>query len=351
MQTTSAPSAFEPGADGPLAGAPPPTPRHPFRDWLGRLLDPVTPGMAADAPRARLAPVLLIFALLATQTVLRYKAGFLAEDGWQGAHLLIGFTTALTVIGLFHGFGTLRRVRARTWVLLAASMVLLALFWYFGRMDAYHKWWRVHLHDDGPYSPIYAFMYFSVCALLFRAALPLLFARFALGLRPGDLGFAAATNPHPPTVRRIWPLYLAMFLVMVPFLVAVAQTPAFQAKYPLCREMIQPGGVISLEHLLVYQAFYFLIFVSGEGFWRGVLTFGTERDLGLYGIVLMVIPYVTAHFGKPLAETLGAIVAGSLLGFLALKHRSMWLGVALHYGVALSMDLLAIRARGLTLDL
>ena len=35
------------------------------------------------------------------------------------------------------------------------------------------------------------------------------------------------------------------------------------------------------------------------------------------------------------------------MGYLALRHRNFWLGVAVHWSVALSMDLLAIRARGI----
>ena len=114
--------------------------------------------------------------------------------------------------------------------------------------------------------------------------------------------------------------------------------------------MIQ-GGVVQLEHLLVHEAFYLLIFVSGEAFWRGFLTFSLERDFGLYALALMIVPYVTAHFGKPLPETLGAIVAGGLLGWLALKHRSIWLGVAVHFAVALTMDLLAIHYNGFTIEM
>jgi hypothetical protein len=43
---------------------------------------------------------------------------------------------------------------------------------------------------------------------------------------------------------------------------------------------------------------------------------------------------------------MGAIVAGCVLGFLALRHRSIWWGVALHYAIALSMDLLSIFNNG-----
>jgi membrane protease YdiL (CAAX protease family) len=49
------------------------------------------------------------------------------------------------------------------------------------------------------------------------------------------------------------------------------------------------------------------------------------------------------HYGKPLPETLGAIGAGVILGTLAMRTRSIWGGVLIHIGVAITMDMLALR--------
>jgi len=48
------------------------------------------------------------------------------------------------------------------------------------------------------------------------------------------------------------------------------------------------------------------------------------------------------HFGKPLPETIGAIFAGIVLGSMSLKSNSIWLGVLLHFSVAISMDFFAV---------
>lgn len=93
---------------------------------------------------------------------------------------------------------------------------------------------------------------------------------------------------------------------------------------------------------VLYQAAYGLVFISGESFWRGFILFGLERDMGRAALVYMIIPYTMAHYGKPIAETMGAVGAGLVLGYLALRHRSFWLGVAAHWSVALTMDLSAI---------
>jgi membrane protease YdiL (CAAX protease family) len=52
------------------------------------------------------------------------------------------------------------------------------------------------------------------------------------------------------------------------------------------------------------------------------------------------------HFGKPWMEVLAAVVAGIVLGTLAMKTRSIWNGFFIHVSVALSMDLAALLQTG-----
>ena len=64
--------------------------------------------------------------------------------------------------------------------------------------------------------------------------------------------------------------------------------------------------------------------------------------MGAYAIFAMIVPYCMIHFGKPFLECLAAIVAGTVLGTLALKTRSIWCGVLIHVSVAWTMDLLSL---------
>jgi len=73
---------------------------------------------------------------------------------------------------------------------------------------------------------------------------------------------------------------------------------------------------------------------------------GTRRHFGIYAIVAMTIPYCMIHYGKPLPETFGAIVAGIVLGFMSLKTRTIWLGAALHIAVAWGMDFASLLRTG-----
>src|SRR5690606_8230997 len=82
--------------------------------------------------------------------------------------------------------------------------------------------------------------------------------------------------------------------------------------------------------------------VSLEFFFRGFMLKALAPRLGSSAIFVMVVPYCMIHFGKAMPETLGAIVAGLVLGTLAMRTRSIWGGVLLHIAVALTMDLLAV---------
>jgi membrane protease YdiL (CAAX protease family) len=50
---------------------------------------------------------------------------------------------------------------------------------------------------------------------------------------------------------------------------------------------------------------------------------------------------------KPLFEAFGAILAGIVLGTMALKTRAIYGGVLVHIVVAWSMDLMALYHKGL----
>ncbi len=73
---------------------------------------------------------------------------------------------------------------------------------------------------------------------------------------------------------------------------------------------------------------------------------GTKQVFGFYSVFVMTIPYCMIHFGKPMPETIAAIVAGIVLGVLSLKSRSIWMGVAIHYSVAITMDLCSLYQKG-----
>ena len=137
-------------------------------------------------------------------------------------------------------------------------------------------------------------------------------------------------------------LYVLFYVGMLPIIFMVAQRPSFQHTYPFYK---LAEGEPLWPRFFLWEAVYAAQFVALEFFFRGFLLHGTKRQFGAYSILVMTIPYCMIHFQKPLPESMGAIVAGLVLGFMSLKTRSIWLGALLHIAVAWTMDGLAVWTR------
>jgi membrane protease YdiL (CAAX protease family) len=134
-------------------------------------------------------------------------------------------------------------------------------------------------------------------------------------------------------------LYVLMLCVMIPLVLFFSRTESFQERYPFYD--VQKGEPF-YPNFIVWEIFYFLQFFALEFFFRGFMLHGTKQRFGFYSVFVMTIPYCMIHYGKPLPETIAAIIAGIVLGTLSLKSKSIWLGVAIHYSVAITMDLCAM---------
>ena len=229
---------------------------------------------------------------------------------------------------------SLRAVLNREGAIMLFALFCLLLLMKFGRSHAYRLYFSEYF-ADGDLPTLQPYLYSAVSSVVTRMLLPLAFIVFVLRERPRDFGYRLGGG------RTFLSIYAALLLVMVPVLWFVAGSATFQAKYPFWDRADE-----SWRFLLLYEFRYFFIFLSGEAFWRGFLVFGLARRYGWHALSIAMIPYVLVHFGKPFPETLAAILTGYLLGYLALKHRSFVLGIALHYSVALLMDLFALIRSG-----
>ncbi|MGK3992211.1 CPBP family glutamic-type intramembrane protease [Sorangium sp. So ce1024] len=138
-------------------------------------------------------------------------------------------------------------------------------------------------------------------------------------------------------------VYALFFVVMAPVLYIASLSPAFQAKYPYYK---LARGEALWPWLWGWEALYAAQFVALEFFYRGFFLHGLRRALGHASIFVMMVPYTMIHFGKPLPETLGSVLAGFILGTVSLKSGSIWGGCAIHVAVATSMDLLSLWHQG-----
>src|SRR5262249_4389445 len=123
-----------------------------------------------------------------------------------------------------------------------------------------------------------------------------------------------------------------------PIVLYASTMAGFRHTYPFYRMANR-----SQLDLWTWEGLYAVQFVALEIFFRGFILSGLRRALGSNAIFVMIVPYCMVHFGKPMPETLLAILAGLILGTLALRTKSIWGGVLIHIGVAMTMDVLALR--------
>lgn len=222
--------------------------------------------------------------------------------------------------------------RAHTYLYTGGVLLVVALW--VGNRGFFSDHFASDVDPSWPFAGMYGELWWAGWTLLCFGLGPAL----VIKLTGGTL------RAHGLTLRGFFghlPLYLGLLTAVTPLVLLASLSPTFQETYPLCREAAR-----SWSHFALWEAAYFLQFVSLELFFRGFWLFGLVRHLGAYVLPVMIVPYALIHMGKPLPEALGAIVAGTVLGVVALHTRSIAGGVLVHYGVALTMDILALVRRG-----
>ncbi len=164
---------------------------------------------------------------------------------------------------------------------------------------------------------------------------PALLTRLVLKVRLSDIGLSVKG------IHRHLPLYLLMYLLVLPLVWVASKNPEFLRTYPFA-DSARDGPLALAKWELVYG----LQFFSLEFFFRGFVIFLLAKRFGPNAVFVMVVPYCMLHFHKPLPEAAGAIGAGVILGLLALRTGSILGGVLIHWAVAITMDVFAILGSG-----
>lgn len=237
-----------------------------------------------------------------------------------------------------------QRSDRRTIVILVSVAVLLTIRAYFFRwadlqwlVERLSPWWPALRSLVAPeHAEFSRLVYWCLGQNLTYVVGPLLLIKLVLRDPLTDYGVKLRG------MFRFASVYLAMFLLMAPLIFWLSQTRSFQHTYPF----YQPASGEPLwPKLIVWELLYASQFVALEFFFRGYMVHGTKHQFGPYCVLVMAVPYCMIHFQKPLPETLGAVIAGIVLGLMSLKTRSIWMGAALHIAVAWSMDAAALAAR------
>lgn len=225
------------------------------------------------------------------------------------------------------------RVDSEVVGILVIAALVLTLIQYFGLASSFAGLFR-SVQADPAHFHLYALLWWAACTCTGYLVIPALWLKWR-GRALRDHGLC-----WPRRSKHLW-VYPALYAVMLGPLWWASGTPAFLHTYPF-----YPYAAVAPGLWLVFEASYAVQFLALEFFFRGFLVLGLRRHLGEAAILVSMVPYCMIHFQKPFPETLGAIVAGLVLGFLSLRTGTVVGGVALHWSVALTMDLLAIWRQG-----
>jgi membrane protease YdiL (CAAX protease family) len=185
------------------------------------------------------------------------------------------------------------------------------------------------------FSTLYGYAWWSMARVLGYVVVPLIVWKLVFPKdRVLDMGLRGKGF-----LSHVW-IYLLCLAVVFGAMAIVAQQPDFLSYYPFYKLSSR-----SWFDLLCWEALYFLQFLALEFYFRGWLLAALRRSLGAAAIFVMAAPYCMIHFGKPYLEAQGAIIAGVVLGSLAMKTRSIYAGFLVHVTVAGLMDYFALASR------
>lgn len=208
--------------------------------------------------------------------------------------------------------------------------VILILWIYFGKQtdfDQLFKGFQDKWNRDF-YSAIYEYM----TAFIMMFWIPYFIIKIVFKRSVREFGFQWGDSKYGFR-------FILITMPLVIWIVYVASSKSsIQIEYPLAKSVI--GHTIPF---LIVEFFYIVYYLSWEFLFRGFMLFGLRKQYGvLTAILIQTIPSVLIHIEKPLGESFGAILAGLIFGYLAVRTNSFVYPLILHATIGISIDLCVI---------
>ncbi|MBO7528072.1 MAG: CPBP family intramembrane metalloprotease [Clostridia bacterium] len=178
-------------------------------------------------------------------------------------------------------------------------------------------------------------IYHNMMSFVLFFVIGLIYTKFVIKSNPSDFGLKLENKK----------LGIILVLIAIPICalcgLSCVLDEGMKATYPL----IDFNIYSSWYFIVAYFTSYFLYYIGWEYLFRGLLLNSSEKKLGAVGAILLstlisaLIHTSIAGFGKPMIETLSAIPAGLIFGYIAHKTKSIYPTLLIHFFVGFFTDL------------
>lgn len=209
------------------------------------------------------------------------------------------------------------------------ACIMLFVYCYFGSFSFYEKafagtpevgYWRIIYHHC------------TFFALMF--VLGLVFIKLVLRRSPKDYGLAFGHKK----------LSVILILIGIPMAALSGLTSETDEQLTATYPLIDLNMYRTWQYVLGYYVSYFLYYIGWEFLFRGLLLNASKKAMGVVGAILFttmisaLIHTSIAAFGKPMIETLSAIPAGIIFGYIAHKTQSIYPTLIIHAMIGFFTD-------------
>ncbi len=224
----------------------------------------------------------------------------------------------------------LKKLDNKVLIVFFRSIILLTISWYFSTPVFFDQNFSFHKNFTFSYKDLVSFAYWFMFDSILFFVIPLVIIKFIFNENLKNFGI------NFKNINIGLGFTVLSFLIFIPIIYLLSRSENFVQYFPLMKN--------AKEDLLVFiiYEFCFIIFIfSWEFFFRGFMLFGLEKSFGIYSIFIQMIPFVILHNGKPFLETFTAIFGAIILGYFALRTRSLFYGFFIHTFILVSLDIIA----------
>ena len=209
------------------------------------------------------------------------------------------------------------------------TIIVLFLYCYFGSFSFFEKFFNV---ADLNYWKI---IYHNFMAFILFFVIGLFFTKFILKTSPKYFYLQSGN----------WKTGLKLIGIATIIVPLIALTTLFDKEMTNTYPLIDFKTYSAWWQILLYFLSYLAYYVGWEYLFRGILLKSSEKNLGIIGAILLttlissIIHTSIADFGKPMIETLSAIPAGLIFGYITTKTNSLLYSLYIHMLVGFLTDL------------